>query len=161
MRKDNRNLIIGIVVAVVVVIAIIIGIIVGNSAKPADDGGEPGPSEPTADYSMIDEIIGFGDYGAMEIQAKSIQNGEMTGKIVQIDGIVSHPMSKYSIVEEDENGNGIGTEFVIEGVDEDGYPQDGDHIIITGEIIEKEPLYFVIKTTPEYVSILETPEESE
>ena len=161
MRKDNRNLIIGIVVAVVVVIAIIIGIIVGNSAKPADDGGEPGPSEPTADYSMVDEVIGFGDYGAMEIQAKSIQNGEMTGKIVQIDGIVSHPMSKYSIVEEDENGNGIGTEFVIEGVDEDGYPQDGDHIIITGEIIEKEPLYFVIKTTPEYVSILETPEESE
>lgn len=161
MRKDNRNLIIGIVVVVVVVIAIIIGIIVGNSAKPADDGGEPGPSEPTADYSMVDEIIGFGDYGAMEIQAKSIQNGEMTGKIVQIDGIVSHPMSKYSIVEEDENGNGIGTEFVIEGVDEDGYPQDGDHIIITGEIIEKEPLYFVIKTTPEYVSILETPEESE
>jgi len=161
MRKDNRNLIIGIVAAVVVVIAIIIGIIVGNSAKPADDGGEPGPSEPTADYSMVDEVIGFGDYGAMEIQAKSIQNGEMTGKIVQIDGIVSHPMSKYSIIEEDENGNGIGTEFVIEGVDEDGYPQDGDHIIITGEIIEKEPLYFVIKTTPEYVSILETPEESE
>ena len=161
MRKDNRNLIIGIVAAVVVVIAIIIGIIVGNNAKPADDGGEPGPSEPTADYSMVDEVIGFGDYGAMEIQAKSIQNGEMTGKIVQIDGIVSHPMSKYSIIEEDENGNGIGTEFVIEGVDEDGYPQDGDHIIITGEIIEKEPLYFVIKTTPEYVSILETPEESE
>ena len=161
MRKDNRNLIIGIVVAVVAVIAIIIGIVVGNSAKPTDDGSEPGPSEPTADYSMVDEIIGFGDYGAMEIQAKSIQNGEMTGKIVQIDGIVSHPMSKYSIVEEDENGNGIGTEFIIEGIEEDEYPQDGDHVIITGEIVEKEPLYFVIKTTPEYVNILEAPEESE
>ena len=91
--------------------------------------------------------------------SKSIQNGEATGEIVMIDGVVSHPMTKYSIVEKGEDGNKIGTEFVIEGIEEDAYPEDGTRLVITGEVIEKEPLYYIIKTTPEYVNVLELVEE--
>ena len=165
--NQNQNLIIGIVVAVVaviVVVGIVVGLVLANKNKgdgtdgtDATNGAETTSikeNTPEADFSDVDVSVGFGDYDVMYAQAQAIQNGEMLGKIIQVDGIVSHPMSKYSIVEEDENGSKIGTEFIIEGVDESGYPQDGDHVIITGEVVEKEPLYYVIKTSPQYVEIV-------
>ena len=168
-NKTNKNLIIGITVGVIVIIAIVVGIVIAT--RPKDGNGNDGTdtnndttqtegSTQGIDYSNIDVVVGFGDYEVMEAQAHAIQNGEMLGKIIQIDGIVSHPMSKYSIVEEDENGSKIGTEFVIEGLDENAYPQDGNHVIITGEVVEKEPLYYVIKTSPEYVEIVEIAPET-
>ena len=169
-NKTNKNLIIGIVVAVIAVIAIVVGVVIATRPKggDGDDGADANDntaqtesSTQNVDYSNIDVIVGFGDYEVMEAQAKAIQNGEMMGKIIQIDGLVSHPMSKYSIVEEDENGSKIGTEFVIEGLDEDSYPQDGDRVIITGEVIEKQPLYYIIKTSPEYVEVVESASEVE
>ena len=117
-------------------------------------GGESSGSGTTSsvEYNNIDETIEFGDYEGMETLAKSIQNGYATGKVVKIEGLVSHPMSKYSIVEANESGSQkIGTEFYIDGADEADYPADGDRITITGEVVEKSPLYFVIKTTPQYV----------
>ena len=36
---------------------------------------------------------------------------------------------------------------------------DGDHVIITGEVYEKSPMYFIIKTTPEYVEVVEAAKE--
>ena len=158
MAKDNKNMVIGIVVAAVVVIAIIIGVIVGiNSGNNSGQSSEPGPEESSneVDYSNINVSVGYGDYDVMEAQAQAIANGEMLGQIVQIDGIVEHPMSKYSIVEPNEDGTKkVGVEFMIEGLDESQYPQDGEHIVMTGEVIEKEPLYYIIKTTPEYIDIL-------
>lgn len=163
-KRTNNNMIIGVCVGVVILIAVIIGIVLMNGKK-GDNGtdvtdiNEPDTEYVTDDmgrddYTDIDAAVGFGDYDAMYAQAKAIQNGEMIGKIVQIDGVVSHPMSKYSVVEENENGEKIGTEFIIEGLSEEEYPEDGERIIITGEVIEKEPMYFVIKTTPEYVEIV-------
>ena len=159
-EKNNKNMIIGIAAAVIAVIVIVVGVIIAknNSGNNANDGN--GETEQTgkvdkADFSDVDVSVGYGDYDTMFAQAKAIQNGEMTGKVIQIDGVVSHPMSKYSVGEEDESGKFIGTEFVIEGTDESEYPEDGMHVIVTGQVIEKEPLYFVIKTTPEYVEILE------
>lgn len=169
-NKTNKNLIIGITVGVIVIIAIVVGIVIatrpkdGNGNDGTDTNNDTTQTEDSAqgiDYSNIDVVVGFGDYEVMEAQAHAIQNGEMLGKIIQIDGLVSHPMSKYSIVEEDENGSKIGTEFVIEGLDENAYPQDGNHVIITGEVVEKEPLYYVIKTSPEYVEIVEIAPETE
>ncbi len=164
MAKENKNTIIAIVaVAIVVIIAIIIGINVGSNNT--GDGGsvEGGETEQTTvettDYSTIDVSVEYGDYDGMYTLSKSIQNGEATGEIVMIDGVVSHPMTKYSIVEKGEDGNKIGTEFVIEGIEEDAYPEDGTRLVITGEVIEKEPLYYIIKTTPEYVNVLELVEE--
>ena len=163
-EKLNKNMVIGIAVAVVVVIAIIVGIVIakGNDGGigEGDDGTgqiEEGMNE--MDFSDIDVSVGFGDYDVMEAQSKAIQNGEMIGRVIKIEGYVSHPMSKYSIGEKDENGSFIGTEFIIEGVSENDYPQDGDHVVLTGEVIEKEPLYYVIRTAPQYVEILESFED--
>lgn len=153
-KKSNNNMIIGCIVAAVVVIAIVVGVIVATRGKGGEGGnGDQGTNQ--ADYSTIDVSVEYDDYDTMYTEAKAIQNGESTGKIVKIDGVVSHPMSKYSIVEEGEGGNKIGTEFEIEGASEGDYPKDGQRVIITGEVIEKQPLYFIIKTTPKYVEIVE------
>lgn len=160
--KQNKNLIIGIAIAAVVVIAIIVGVIVakngnkGDEGNGADDGGAgqvEGVEE--MDLSNIDVTVGYGDYDVMFAQSKAIQNGEMIGQVIRIDGVVSHPMSKYSIGQKGDNGQFIGTEFIIEGADESEYPEDGEHVVITGEVIEKQPLYFVIKTTPQYIETFE------
>lgn len=171
-NKTNKNLVIGITIAAVAVIAIIVGIVIavmpknGNSNDGTDVNDDTGIVETEDDaegiYSDIDVVIDFGDYEAMETQAKAIQDGEMLGAVVQIDGIVSHPMNKYSIVEENESGSKIGTEFIIEGVDESEYPQDGERVIITGEVVEKQPLYFIIQALPQYVErVVETTEIEE
>ena len=163
-KRTNNNIIISVCVGVVILIAVIIGIVLMNGKKGDNGTDDTNINEPDTeyvtddmgrdDYTDIDAAVGFGDYDAMFAQAKAIQNGEMLGKTVQIYGIVSHPMSKFSIVEENENGEKIGTEFVIEGLSEEEYPEDGERIIITGEVIEKDPLYFVIKTTPKYVEVI-------
>ena len=164
-EKPNKNMIIGIVVAVVAVVAIIVGIVIAKGNEGGvGEGGETGQIEESVnemDLSEIDVSVGLGDYDVMYAQSKAIQNGEMTGRTIKIEGYVSHPMSKYSIGEKDENGSFIGTEFIIEGIDEEDYPQDGDHVVLAGEIVEKEPLYYVIRTLPQYVEIIEAVDEVE
>ena len=164
-EKPNKGMVIGIAVAAVAVIAIIIGVIiakgneggVGEGGDGTDSGYVEGVND--MDFSDVNVWVEYGDYDGMYALSKSIQNGEMLGQIVKIEGDVSHPMSKYSIVEEDENGSKIGTEFIIEGAEESEYPADGAHVVITGEVIEKEPLYYVIRTAPQYVSIEEEVDE--
>ena len=166
-EKPNKNLIIGVVAGVVVIIAIIVGIVIakGNGDDAIGGDGDTGTEQVEGandlDLSMIDVSVDYGDYDTMFELSKAIQNGEKTGRVVQIDGVVSHPMSKYSVGEEDEGGKVVGTEFVIEGVSESQYPEDGTHVVITGEVIEKEPLYFVIKTTPDYIEIVDDTVEEE
>ena len=163
MATNNKNMIISIAVAAVVVVAIIIGVVIGNSKSGGDsngsDGGNTGNNIASVDYSNVDTTIYYGDYEGMYDLSKRIQNGEAIGEIVSIDGDVSHLMNSYSIIQKDENDNRIGTEFLIEGVDEGDYPQNGEHIMITGEVVEKAPLYYVIKITPGYINILDTIEE--
>jgi hypothetical protein len=105
------------------------------------------------EYYGVDEMIEFGDFDGMEKLSKRIQNGEVTGKVVKIEGFVSHPMDTYSIVQVNSDGlQKVGTQFIMDS-DEASYPADGDHIIITGEVIEKEPMIFVIKTTPNNIGL--------
>lgn len=162
MAKENKAGLYGcIAIVVIVVIAIVVGVIVANNNKPKDNtGSEVTTSEPstttTDKYSTVDESIEFGDFEGMTKLSKAIQNGEATGKSVKIAGIVSHPMSKYSIVQENKTGSQkIGTQFIIEDIDESNYPADGDKIVITGTVVEEEPLVFVIRTTSQYVETLE------
>lgn len=156
--KSNKNMIIGIAVAAVVVVAVIVGVVLMNKKNGGTESGGNGGSSSKVDYSDVDVSVEFGDYDTMYAQAKAIQNGEMTGKIIEIDGLVSHPMSKYSVVEPSGSGEKIGTEFEIEGMSEEDYPNDGDRIVIAGEVVEKSPLYFIIKTTPDYVSVVDSDE---
>lgn len=175
MAKSNNGLYAGIAVAVVVIVAVVVGVLVMNRKNtPVDnDIDSANVVEPTTnnntnndsnvqDLSVIDETIEFGDYDSMMILSKSIQNGEATDKVVKIEGIVSHPMSNYSIVQISEDGTqSVGTQFVIEGMTEDDYPDDGEHIVLTGRVIEKEPMYFVIQTWPEYILEIENDGELE
>lgn len=156
--KSNRNIIMGIVATVVALVVVIVAVSVLKNKR--DEGGDNsgsdgGSATSQIKYTDIDTKVEYGDYDTMYTIAKSIQNGEMVGKVVRIDGIVSHPMSKYSIVEADANGGTIGTEFEIEGAGEEMYPSDGDHVVVTGEVVEKSPMYFIIKTSPEHVEVVD------
>ena len=161
MEKSNKGLYAGIIVAVILVVAVIVGVIISRgNGEDVGEGTDETQIEEVSRFDEVDQDIAFGSFDEMKDLSKSIQNGEITGQVVRIEGFVSHPMTKYSIVQENEDGSEkIGTEFVIEGVDESEYPQDGTRVIITGEVFEKEPLYYVIKTTPEYVMVVEDVEE--
>ena len=167
-KKLNNSLYIGIA-AVVVVIAVVIGVmILGKGAGTGDNGttdgtgGNGGGSNTSqtdvrvtaAELSNAEEAIEFGDYEGMYTLSKSIQNGEMTGKVVQIDGLVQHPGTSYSVVQENEDGSGkIGTVFIIDDATDADYPADGDHIIITGKVVETSTLNFTIVALKDFVSI--------
>lgn len=157
-KKNNNNMYIGIAVGVIAVIAIIIGIVVANNrGGSGDDGGgdNSGNNDSTVvEYNSVDESIMLGDYEGMETLSKAIQNGEMVGKVVKINGLVSHPMSTYSVVQANADGTKkIGTQFVISDAEDSDYPEDGDTIVITGEVLEQSPLYFVIKTTKNNIEV--------
>ena len=149
MDKKDKNLWICIV-AVIVAVAVVVGVIVTKG-----DGGDNGGIQESSfadEIRNVDVEIEYGDYDAMEELAKDIQNGRATDKVVKIDGLVSHPLSFYSIVEPNDSGTGsIGTRFVIES--ETGYPEDGDHIVITGKVVELEPMVYVIKTTKDFIEV--------
>ncbi len=123
MAKSNKNLYIGIGVAVVAV-AIIAGAVVGLSAgrnSGDNEGGNSGDTSQTSDglkasdLKNVDAEVEFGDYDGMSILAKDIQNGYAIGKVVKIEGTVSHPMSAYSVVEANADGSQkIGTQFIID-----------------------------------------------
>ena len=88
----------------------------------------------------------------MEKLSKSIQNGEMTGKVVKIDGVVMHPGTSYSIGQADESSSAkIGTQFDIVDAAAAYYPADKDRVVITGKVVEKESLYYMIETLQEFV----------
>ena len=157
MAKKNNNLIyIGIVV--VVVIAIVIGVIVAvrgnNGGGTGDNGGDASQNAglTAADLANVDVEIEYGDYDGMQTLSKSIQNGEMTGKVVKIDGVVMHPGTSYSIGQANESGSAkIGTQFDIVDAAAIYYPADGDRVVITGKVVEKQPLVYMIETLQEFV----------
>ena len=167
-EKQNKNMIIGVAVAVVALVAIIVGVLImkGNGDDSIGDGtGDETDIQQvestTSGFEEPDVVVGYGDYDVMYAQSKAIQNGEMEGMVIQIDGVVSHPRSKYSIGESGEGSTFIGTEFEIDGGSDADYPSDGDHVIITGEVIQKSPMYFIIRTMPEYVEVIERAEDIE
>ena len=157
MAKSKTGLYAGIA-AVVVVIAVVAGVLIANNNKGGDDGGNGGGDTSqsggltAADLANVDETIEYGEFDEMQTLSKAIQNGEMVGKVVKIDGLVSRPGTIYNIVQKNESGSQkIGTKFVIEGVSEEEYPQDGTRVVITGKVVEETPMVFVIKTIPSMI----------
>lgn len=160
MAKAKNNSLLYIGIAVVVVVAVIIGVIVavkGNGGNNGGDGGDNGGTSQdagltAADLAKVDVEIEYGDYDGMEKLSKSIQNGEMTGKVVKIDGVVMHPGTSYSIGQANESGSAkIGTQFNIVDTAAAYYPADKDHVMITGKVVEKQPLVYMIETISEFV----------
>ena len=156
MAKKNNNLIY-VCIAVVAVIAIVIGVVVAMKGNGGGEGGDNGDTSQTvelvaAELANVDVEIEYGDYDGMQKLSKAIQNGEMVGKVVKIDGVVSHPATSYSIVQVSESGSSkIGTQFDIVDAAAAYYPADGDRVVITGKVIEKVPRYYIIETLQEFV----------
>lgn len=172
-KKSKTGLIVGIVIIVVVAaVAGIVAINLNNSEEEQFYGlydsmlerarKQKADSQNTDNLTMDDLIntddvvfVDIDEYDTAQEVSKAIQNGEMTGKVIQFDGYVSHPGTKYSVVQKSEDGSKkIGTEFVIVDADESEYPEDGARVFITGKVVEKEPLYFVIETLKEAVNKL-------
>ena len=170
MDKKKLGIVCGIVA--IVAVGVVIAIAVANSGKN-DDGGEKkdggssqeqkkdGDDKKTATVTAddlgkkADVTIAYGDYDAQEALSKAIQNGEMDGKVVKIEGKVSHPGMSYSIGQRRENGNAfIGTTFTIEDGGE--YPEDGAHVVITGIVrADESGLVHTIKTLKAFVETKE------
>ncbi len=134
----------------------------GSSQEQKKDGGDDKKSAVvTADdlNKKADVTIAYGDYDAQEALSKAIQNGEMDGKVVKIEGKVSNfgKGMSYNIGQRRENGNAfIGTTFTIEDGKEDDYPEDGDHVVITGIVrADESGLVHTIKTLKAFVETKE------
>jgi len=156
--NNNKKTYIGLAVAVVVIIVVVIvAAILGNKGKNGATDGDNGNNNTSqsagltaSDLSNVAISVDFGDYDTMQSLSSDIQNGRATGKVVKIDGTVSHPGSMYSIVQSNSQGtSSIGTRFVI--ANSDNYPKDKDRIVITGKVIELEPLVYVIQTLPDFI----------
>ena len=157
-NKNKNNSLLYIGIAAVVIIAIVVGVVIAMRNKGGDAGSNGGNSTSqtaglsAADLANVDVTVAYGDYDAMEELSKAIQNGEMVGKDVKIDGIVMHPATSYSIGQANESGSAkIGTQFDIVDAAAAYYPADGDRVVITGKVVEKQPLVYMIETLSEFV----------
>lgn len=118
-----------------------------------------------ADYGVkVEELtepvvsIAYGDYEAMGELSHQIQNGDLDGKVVKIDGVVAHPITSYAIVQTvPDPKSRVGSSFIIQGALEDAYPVDGAHIEMTAKVCEMAGDYGgrVLVTLPEAVKILD------
>ncbi|MBQ3379547.1 MAG: hypothetical protein IJG50_06745 [Clostridia bacterium] len=115
----------------------------------------------TEDELLVDPdvVINYGDYAAMSDLASAIQNGEMDGALVAIDGDVSQFSSgmSFSITERDEEaGQSIGTTFLIQGAPESAYPADGTRVVIIGKVaIDPSGNFYCINTLPDAVQVVQ------
>lgn len=124
----------------------------GSAETSEDEGKSTYSVTPTELSGTKDITIAYGDFEAMKNLASGIQNGEMTGKTVEIDGIVSHPGMSFSITEASSDGSTkIGTVFIIQ--DEPVYPDDGAHIKISAKVVEVSPMNFQLVTLKDFVEV--------
>ena len=160
-KKDNKTTIYAIVG---VCVALVIGVVVflatrshSEDGGTSDEGGSSSSSQTiTAGFDNPDVEIEYGDFDGMQSLSKDIQNGYMTGKVVKVVGLVSHPGTSYSVVEPNsDDTKKIGTVFTIEDATESEYPKDGEMIEITAKVVEKSTFNFQLVTTKGYVSIIE------
>lgn len=160
MKKEQKNTTI-IVIAVVAIIAIIAAVfLIVNNNKGSSDGGQPvQDSSNVAKRVSADDLKGeiyktveYNDYESMEKLSKEIQNGYITGKVVTIDGKVSHKLKSYSLVQRNSSDNkSIGTVFLIDDAEESDYPKDEDRIKITAKVVEVDTMNFQLVTLKEFV----------
>lgn len=165
MEKKNKKPIFIIICAVVVlaVAGVAIWLIAKNNNNNNSDSKESSSQTENATTKVtsselatgqVSDEIGYGDFSAMQTLSKAIQNGQKTGAIVSIDGIVSHKVSSYSIGENNPEKSGatyVGTVFNIEDASESDYPKDGERVTIVAKVVEVSPMNFQLVTLKSYV----------
>lgn len=119
--------------------------------------GAPEVTLTPADLENVDLEVEFGDYDGMQALSKDIQNGRVTDEVVKIDGYVSNFAKgmAFNIAERSLDGTElVGTTFVIEGVEEEDYPADETHVILTGKVVDDSGILFTIHTLPEFIEVV-------
>ncbi|MBQ1333746.1 MAG: hypothetical protein II705_02080 [Clostridia bacterium] len=111
------------------------------------------------ELSAPDTTIAYGDFEGMKALSSAIQNGEMDGKVVAIDGTIGQFSSgmSFSINESNEDGSeSVGTTLLIQGAPESAYPADGTHVSVVGKVaLDPTGMYYCINTLPECVQVVE------
>ncbi len=106
------------------------------------------------DLSNPDAVVEFGDYEGQQALSKSIQNLEMTGKVVSIDGTFSVLGTSHVIGQSNGNGESVGTVITVEGYEDADYPADGAHVQLVGVVVT-EGLTSTISVKPENITVVE------
>lgn len=167
-KKSIKPILFGLVAILVIVGAVWFFFIRGknNDSQPENEevsSFDDVNSVTEAEFTQknLAETIGFNDYTAMFTFSKAVQNGQKTGEIVEIEGLVSHKTSSYSVVQENpkkaEEGemSQIGTVFTIKDGSETDYPADGKRVKIMAKVMEVSPLNFQLVTFKKFVNVVE------
>ena len=166
-KKSIAPVLIGIVAILVIVGAVWFFFIRGKGNDSGSNNENNTSSEEDKTKVTAEELskspsesVVFGDYDAMFTLSKAIQNGERVGKIVKVDGTVSHKLSSYSVVQDNpkkgEEGemSQVGTVFTIQGAESSDYPKDEQRIEITAKVMEVSPLNFQLVTLKDFVKVI-------
>ncbi len=129
-----------------------------SGATAAAASTEAGPTIPEVtvtaeELAKPDVTVAYDDFEAMEKLSKSIQNGEMVDKIVEIDGEVANFGSSASIGEKNAaDDKRVGTVYVIKDSEsKDDYLPDKTRVKITGKVGTEDGFSFMIYTLKEFV----------
>ena len=154
--RSNKSKIIFIATAFMAAALIVFGVAMLVKMVTNSPDENENPDNPITlnsdDLKDVAEEVKYGDYDKMSEVAHAIINGVKLGQVVKADGLVSCSLFSCSVIEKNADGTeGVGIQFIIEGISDEEYPKDGDRIEITGKVTEDETLYYVIRTLPEYV----------
>lgn len=84
------------------------------------------------DFSAPDIIISYGDFDKMLETSKSIQNYQLEGVVVEIDGIVNSGLSHSIEIPSDDKSMSVGTTMQVVGFSDSDYPEDKTKVHIVG-----------------------------
>jgi len=85
------------------------------------------------DFSAPSIKVSFGDYDKMFETSKAIQNYQLEGVVVEIDGVIKNTAMSHSIqMYNADKSQSVGTELHIIGLDDKDYPEDDTRIHIVG-----------------------------
>lgn len=101
-----------------------------TSSQASDASSDVVAEETTAAASAQKETVAFGDFEGQEALSKKIQNGELTGATVEIEGTSKKLGTHYTIGQQAEN-NFTGTSYTFDGE----YPADGAHVKLVGTVV--------------------------
>jgi len=118
-----------------------------ETEAPAEEETEAVKEDEKADAAGDAITVAFEDFDAQEALSKSIQNMEVTGNAVEIEGISRQIGTKYSIGQV-KDGKFIGTNYTFDGE----YPAEDAHIILKGTVVQDG---FVCTISAESIEVVE------
>lgn len=84
------------------------------------------------DFSAPSIKVSFGDYDKMFETSKAIQNYQLEGVVVEIDGIVNSGLSHSIEMPSDDKSMSVGTTMQVVGFSDSDYPEDKTKVHIVG-----------------------------